>query len=495
MKKTLLSTAVAITFLFTVNAQNNVYVDVNATGANDGSSWANAYTDISTAFSNSAAETEFWVKAGVYKQSSWISYSATIIGGFDGTETTSDQANPEVNQVIFDADVNGDDTPGDFINDRGDNYPFIFRIIPPSGPLEVNISGITFKGATSSSYSALTFYNGTNDGTQKKVRVSNCTFIDNSTSGNDTGGGAVRIVSENSQSITLGYFDKCIFKGNGTVGTANVRGSVMFIYGRTSGVAGCRITNCLFDDNIDVAPYGHSCVIYQASSSNGGGTLSELFNNTFVNDGNYGRPVWYLNAASWGYTGGAFANNVVDTTYGALHIGQGAISNPYNITTFNNLWGTALVNGTTNTVVDVNNILNTNPGFVGGGDYHLMASSPCVNAGEDTLSNYLPDTLDLVGNNRFNGQIDIGAYEYQSTSVGINNIEQTTLHIYPNPTNSSLYIEVKENTNIKIVNLLGETVAEQQLHTGNNNVDVSSFSNGIYSLNTENGTSIKFIKQ
>ncbi len=82
-----------------------------------------------------------------------------------------------------------------------------------------------------------------------------------------------------------------------------------------------------------------------------------------------------------------------------------------------------------------------------------------------------------------------------SGTAGINDLEQIVLTIYPNPANTILNIEVNENTKIKIVNPLGETVAAQQLHTGNNNVDLSGFSNGIYFLNPENGTSIKFIKQ
>ncbi len=82
------------------------------------------------------------------------------------------------------------------------------------------------------------------------------------------------------------------------------------------------------------------------------------------------------------------------------------------------------------------------------------------------------------------------------SEMGVDELDlQNIVSLYPIPVISTLYIEVNENTKIKIINLLGETVATQQLHTGNNNVDVSSFSNGIYFLNAENGTSIKFIKQ
>ena len=67
--------------------------------------------------------------------------------------------------------------------------------------------------------------------------------------------------------------------------------------------------------------------------------------------------------------------------------------------------------------------------------------------------------------------------------------------IYPNPTNSVLNAEVKENGIIKIVNVLGETVASQVLLLGNNSIDVSTLSNGIYYLQTDQGDSMKFVKE
>ena len=55
--------------------------------------------------------------------------------------------------------------------------------------------------------------------------------------------------------------------------------------------------------------------------------------------------------------------------------------------------------------------INTNPAFVGPGDYHLQKSSPCKNHG----SNSAPDlpTTDMEGRPRIiEGVVDLGAYEY-----------------------------------------------------------------------------------
>ncbi|MBC8458446.1 MAG: right-handed parallel beta-helix repeat-containing protein [Deltaproteobacteria bacterium] len=60
--------------------------------------------------------------------------------------------------------------------------------------------------------------------------------------------------------------------------------------------------------------------------------------------------------------------------------------------------------------IDPSNI-NSNPLFVGGSDYHLTASSPCINVGNNSAPD-LPST-DKDGNPRIiGGIVDLGAYEH-----------------------------------------------------------------------------------
>jgi uncharacterized repeat protein (TIGR02543 family) len=109
-----------------------IYVDQNATGAGNGTSWADAYTDLEPALRNTQSGDEIWVAEGVYIPSNQIDpsliYSKTfllpngvsIYGGFAGTETTRDQRDWNTNPTILSGDLDGNDenSDGNFISEH-----------------------------------------------------------------------------------------------------------------------------------------------------------------------------------------------------------------------------------------------------------------------------------------------------------------------------------------------------------------------------------------
>lgn len=79
------------------NGPKTIFVNDNAGGANNGTSWANAYTDLKTAIDNSRNGDSVFVAAGTYQPASGQSFSmkenVKIYGGFAGTESFIYQRN------------------------------------------------------------------------------------------------------------------------------------------------------------------------------------------------------------------------------------------------------------------------------------------------------------------------------------------------------------------------------------------------------------------
>jgi hypothetical protein len=86
-------------------------------------------------------------------------------------------------------------------------------------------------------------------------------------------------------------------------------------------------------------------------------------------------------------------------------------------------------------------------------------------------------------------------YNFIQSGVGINELKQNLISMYPNPTSSILNIEVKEQTQISIVNVLGDIVLTQTLN-GLSKIDVSNLTSGVYFIqDSKSGQTIKFIKE
>ena len=89
-----------------------IYVNAAATGANNGSSWANAYTSLQSALAAANSPDEIWVAAATYRPDAsvrTVSFAMKngvgIYGGFVGTETQRTQRDPKAHVTILSGDI------------------------------------------------------------------------------------------------------------------------------------------------------------------------------------------------------------------------------------------------------------------------------------------------------------------------------------------------------------------------------------------------------
>ena len=93
------------------------FVDDSAVGANDGTSWQDAFTDLQSALAVSTQFDSVWVARGVYKPTSTLDRFASfdavcnVYGGFAGTETSFDDRAGLFDETILSGDLAGDDGP------------------------------------------------------------------------------------------------------------------------------------------------------------------------------------------------------------------------------------------------------------------------------------------------------------------------------------------------------------------------------------------------
>jgi predicted outer membrane repeat protein/parallel beta-helix repeat protein len=100
-----------------------VYVDLQASGAQTGLSWTDAYTTLQDALTHVISGTEIWVAAGVYYPDDGVNQTAAVVtstfvltdgvavyGGFAGTESSLAHRDWRTNVTILSGDLTQDDT-------------------------------------------------------------------------------------------------------------------------------------------------------------------------------------------------------------------------------------------------------------------------------------------------------------------------------------------------------------------------------------------------
>ncbi|MEM1318832.1 MAG: choice-of-anchor Q domain-containing protein [Bacteroidota bacterium] len=256
-------------FCTTISAQV-IYVKQDAAGANDGSSWADAYTDFASAVDAAMVGNELWVAAGTYKPGGMmpdtnsffvLKDEISIYGGFAGTESALSERDVENNATIFSGDINGDDVAGNLTMNRVDNVKHIFFLMDGSTSALTVLDGCTFSGGHAyNSPEGEDTRRGGGILNYSALTIRNCLFVDNfgwfGGAMYPRFGGATGTVIENCEfrnngagsggamyinSLDTIAVSDCIFEGN----TCENNGGA--VYNQASALS---YTNCDFTANI-----------------------------------------------------------------------------------------------------------------------------------------------------------------------------------------------------------------------------------------------------
>ncbi|MCP3999456.1 MAG: DUF11 domain-containing protein [Gammaproteobacteria bacterium] len=485
------------------------YVDADATGTGDGTTWENAYLDLQSALAAATDGDQIWVAEGVYypdegagqtnnditstfiltdgvalyggfdpdsgvdemAESDWETYITILSGDIDGNDTTDPNgivvtttniAGDNANHVVFSDNVTNTTSMDGFFITAGaakGNYPDNL-----GGGMKNNVGSLTLTNVTFQGNSA-TQNGGGMYSKQGSPTLTNVTFLGNSSSEH---GGGITIEGYGADSFTL---TNVTFSDNSAVdnggGIVHIGSSLI-------------LTNVTFSGN---------------SAGGGGGgayspnSVSSTLTNVTFSGNSAGGSGGGLHTRSGTLTNVTFTSNSAGTS-------GGGISYYYNNSTLTNaiLWGNTAPVG--NQIYSVQNIsftpaisysdiqgsggsgggwdstlgndgggnIDTDPLFISPGNMRLQNSSPAIDAGNnDAVPANI--TSDLDNQTRFwdmpvsdtgNGTapiVDMGAYETGYTLEITNTVDDDT----PEPgqtltftivvTNSELGITAGEITN------------------------------------------------
>lgn len=360
-----------------------LYVDHDPAGLGNGSSWANAFTDLQSALNTATAGNQIWVSAGTYKPTQTTNRSVSIslksgvslYGGFAGGETSLAQRDCKANITTLSGDIG---VPGD---SRDNSYHVVYA----SGVTEARLDGFSVTCGNASAGYGDTSGGGMLNRAGSSPTVANCEFVMNSA--RYSGGG---MANNDSAPVIV----DCVFRQNSAAMTGN--GGALSNYSSSP-----TLTNVAISGNTAV----NGGALYNYSSS------PRLLNVTLANNRATG-------------SGGAIASVSKDSSEepksqpsltNAILWGNSANSSPeiYDDSDSSTAVTYSIVAGGHSGAGN----LESDPLLVGAnyGNMHLSASSPAIDAGYNTGAptsdlDGLPRPQD--GNCDGRNVVDMGAFEY-----------------------------------------------------------------------------------
>ena len=237
----------------------------DASGADDGSSWIDAFDDLQDALDVAAPGDEIWVVAGRYVPSRpfcaeplCVAFSllagVSLFGGFAGSEDSRNERDIRADTTVLDGDLLGDDTATE---GRSENAVHVLVALDPVDEGTV-LNGFYVRSGNATSSSAPGPFVGASlyvvDG---HPTITNCAFIANFCRPVANNIGAAINFEGGSPSVS-----RCDFRGNGCAGVGTLGSTDLVVeeclFRRNSGVSagvtinettGADVRDCRFADS------------------------------------------------------------------------------------------------------------------------------------------------------------------------------------------------------------------------------------------------------
>jgi len=403
---------------------NIFYVNDDAAGLNDGSTWNNAFNDLQ--FALEQAElcpdiTQVWVATGTYYPNLGIDRNTSFVmqnnlaiyGGLAGTEAPDYDMSLRdfvANETILSGDLLGDDGP-DFANNGDNSYHVLKNIFAFGNELDNTavLDGFTITGgnANGSDFAA---YGGGMFNYYASPIVRNCSFSGNAAL---SGGGLANHYCDLNLTVTdCSFIDNSAGDGGGVFNfySSTMLSNVTFLNNSaTSNGGGLRMS--------DSNPSPLNNVVFSNNSAqNGGGIFSSGSNMTIIN--------------------ASFSNNLATAAAGGIYYSQDVPTNLF--VTNSILWGnrngadeiSSFYSNNPGSIIANNSDIEQDSGVFPGTDnlnidplfvdpatdnLYLQSCSPVIDAGTSVDA----PASDIEGLGRVDAIaggsiVDMGAHEYQS---------------------------------------------------------------------------------
>lgn len=407
-----------------------IYVAHNATGANDGTSWANAYTDLQVAIKNAIAGDVVWVKEGVYyptintsgtlpataDRTFWLRNNVRVLGGFVGVETMESERDPVMHKATLEGQITS--------NIKA------YHVLTVASGSSSELDGFIVQNGSAPAASPLgggVYLTGS----AKFIHVDFKSNIANQQ------GGAVFASNSSSE------FVNCRFESN--TATTYDGGAV---YATTA--SDLRFYNCVFYNNYAARFGGVATTVSSNITMRNSTIVNNRGGNNLFQASNINVGPWKISVTEsviWGNIGTS-----VGTQPGATFELSNSVSQ----------WSCT-------------NCSTTDPLFtnLAAGNLTLTNASPAIDNIFGSTSH--PYAKDIAGESRVVGTaVDYGAYEYQVVS-GIRNLEVNEVSLYPNPAVGSI-LTLSQSADWALYASQGNMLLKGQ----GDNIDVTQLAKGVY---------------